>query len=139
MAGFGDVKAAERKILKGFDKPAFVKSLTDSAFPPYGQGQCAAHIRQALQAGGVNTLGNPGSAKDYGTFLLSRGFNKIAAAADYVPSLGDIMVFQSIPGHEHGHVQGFDGKNWVSDFVQRDMYANRSYKTQNAAYAIYRF
>jgi hypothetical protein len=41
------------------------------------QHRCAHYVRQALEAGGLNTAGHPVDAKDYGSFLQRSGFNKV--------------------------------------------------------------
>jgi hypothetical protein len=49
--------------------------------------------------------------------LASLGFQQIAANS---PSqVGDIMVYGKSAKHKYGHVQIYDGTNWISDFVQR--------------------
>jgi hypothetical protein len=38
-----------------------------------------------------------------------------------------------------GHVAGFDGKHWISDFIQRDFWAGQEYRKQRPAYVVYRY
>ena len=38
-------------------------------------GKCARAVREALEAGGLDTNTRPVSAKDYGPFLTARGFS----------------------------------------------------------------
>ncbi|MFL0081176.1 hypothetical protein, partial [Tenacibaculum maritimum] len=66
------------------------------------------------QAGGMETWGKakadqrPGSAKDYGSFLLHKGFIEVSNG-DY--RKGDIVVIESFSGHKAGHIQMYNGKN----------------------------
>jgi hypothetical protein len=81
--------------------------------------QCAASVRQAMEAAGIQTADRPpsGDAGDYGPFLLRHGAQVISTES-YEPKAGDIAVFDRTDDHPAGHIQVFDGKNWVSDFVQ---------------------
>jgi hypothetical protein len=36
----------------------------------------------------------------------------------YVPQTGDIDVFDITTQHPYGHITGYDGNEWVSDFFQ---------------------
>jgi hypothetical protein len=119
-----------------FDKQKFATHLRDNALPPYGIGKCATYVREALEAAGQKTVGHPLSAKDYGPSLVSWLFAKTDSSA--VPEIGDIAVFQGAEGYPHGHIQGWDGKNWISDFIQEDFYPARKFKALNPDYATYR-
>jgi RHS repeat-associated protein len=105
------------------DIDVFVRWLINNAHPPFGKGQCASHVRQGLNAGGLNTDGHPGYAKEYGPFLVKNGF-MLVSPLKYVPQKGDIVVFQ--PGSEYGHIQVWSGREWVSDHVQRKFIPWRS-------------
>ena len=119
-----------------FDKDKFAKHLRDHAEPPFGIGKCATYVRQAMVAAGIDTSGNPLSAKDYGPFLESKGFRK-QAKTNYLPAKGDIAVMPAITGSKHGHIAGFDGSAWISDFIQNDMFGGPGYR-RAAAYEVYR-
>lgn len=95
------------------------------------KGQCAMYVRMAIDAGGVPTFGQPISACDYEYFLPELGFHKVSEES-YEPQRGDVVVFSSIKGHPHGHIAMYDGKQWVSDFKQRNMYSANGYKTDGA-------
>lgn len=84
-------------------------------------GYCARAVRQAIEAGGISTEGRPNSACDYDTWLPTIGFSTVDSS-NYTPQVGDIVVFEAIEGHPHGHIALYNGQQWVSDFVQRDMY-----------------
>ena len=64
------------------------------------------------------------------------GFRTVAPGEK--PQKGDVVVFQAIKGHRHGHVAMFDGKQWISDFKQDSIYAATDYQKVDAPYVIYR-
>lgn len=104
-------------------------------------GSCAKWVRAALEAGGANTMGHPGLAKDWGPTLIRLGFQaiKVAKPEAFLFLKGDIMVMQPYDGgHPAGHIAGFDGQSWISDFVQRDFWAGPGYRTQRPSYVVYR-
>ncbi len=107
-----------------------VETLNNNALSS-SSGYCARYVRYALEAGGVNTNGRPSSAKDYDTFLLNKGFNKVSSL-NYKPITGDIVVMEAFVGlkkvHPHGHIQMFNGKKWISDFVQKDFWPGSDYR-----------
>ncbi|MBI5189203.1 MAG: RHS repeat-associated core domain-containing protein [Nitrospirae bacterium] len=105
---------------------------------PWGRGKCAAHVRQGLEAGGIDTTGHPRYAKDYGPFLKERGFNEISASG-YVPQQGDIIVIQPYAGGNiAGHIEEYTGEHWVSDFIQADSWAGPGYRKHQPSRSIYR-
>ncbi len=64
----------------------------------------------------------------------------------YLPDKGDIAVFQPPDKeHEHGHIQMYNGKIWVSDFKQEGKdgfwpgpaYRQQSYMNKKDSFAIY--
>lgn len=85
----------------------------------HSEHRCAASVRQAMEAAGISTSDRPGSgdAGDYGPFLLRHGAH-VVDPASYEPHAGDIAVFEKTEDHPAGHVQVYDGHQWVSDFVQ---------------------
>jgi hypothetical protein len=121
-----------------FDKNAFVAALDANALPPFGQGLCATYVRRALEATGMNTAGHPVNAKDWGPTLLRLGF-AIVATKDYVAQCGDVVVMQSTSQSVPGHIAGYNGKNWVSDFVQAAFWPGPSFRNETPAYAVYRW
>lgn len=101
------------------DKDKFATYLRKHA-AAHSQSRCAKFVRHALEAGGANTAGNPVDAKSYGPVLLRNGYLvvKIEKLGTYIPLKGDVAVIQSTAaGNSAGHIQGFDGKAWISDFV----------------------
>ena len=107
-------------------------------------GLCAKYVRLALEDGGMTTWGKtkadqrPGSAKDYGPFLLHKGFTEIEVSNDNY-QIGDIAVIESFPKNEHGHIEMYNGENWVSDFIQRTFYPGRAYRKAKPNFKIYRW
>ena len=100
------------------------------------------YVRFSLEAGGIETrtaLNNLEltDAYKYEQFLPSKGFSKIGenTLQSYSPMKGDIMVFGNTSNHIHGHIQMYNGSNWVSDFVQRTPYPWRDYGN----YSIFRW
>jgi hypothetical protein len=81
--------------------------------------QCALYCRLGLEAAGINTADRPrsGDAGDYGPFLLRHGA-QVIPQSDYIPQTGDVVVFDKTAEHPSGHIETFDGRRWVSDFVQ---------------------
>jgi hypothetical protein len=78
-------------------------------------GKCAAFVQKALVAGGVDADGHPSEAKNYGRYLIAKGFVELPKE-DYEPKKGDIVVLQpssTVP--EHGHIAMYNGQSWVSD------------------------
>lgn len=102
-------------------------------------GYCAQAVRQALEAGGMLTDGRPGYACDYDTWLQSQGFSVVRSTGTYTPRAGDIVVFEALDGHPYGHIAMYNGQQWISDFVQSDMYGSSAYRNDpNTEYTILR-
>ncbi len=123
MAKFDPAKAAKWITANHKDKSA---------------GICATYVRRALEAGGLDTTGHPVNARDYGPFLLGRGFEKIA---DATPSLsGDVVVIQPYLGADPaGHIAMYSGTGWVSDFAQRDFWGGPGFRTKQPAHQFLRW
>jgi hypothetical protein len=124
----------------------FVKHLYDHADKRMrSQGKCGEFVRTALQAGGAhfNEYAPPRYGKLYGLTLERLGFHEITVDdPDHFNFLrGDVMVMEPHIGGTAGHVAGYDGHNWVSDFVQRDFWAGHNYRDQvpRPKYAVYRY
>lgn len=110
---------------------------------PTSTGYCARYVRFALEAGGINTSGYPGAAKDYGPFLLSKGFNTVNPHY-WVPQAGDIIVFDpfetATASHPNGHIEMFDGTDYISDFKQpRGFWPGGSFQSYQPQFTIYRW
>ncbi|CAA0232871.1 conserved hypothetical protein [Tenacibaculum maritimum] len=105
-------------------------------------GKCAKYVRWALENGGMKTWGateieqRPNYACNYEPFLLHKGFIEVSNG-DY--KKGDIVVIESFSGHKAGHIQMYNGKNWVSDFIQNYFYPGRAYRKAEPNYKTYRW
>lgn len=95
---------------------------------PKSIGKCAAHVRKAIEAGGLSTEGRPVAAYMYKDFLPKIGFNEIAEVTGKIKQRewtdknakpGDIAVMSY---GKYGHICMYNGKQWVSDFVQNNMW-----------------
>lgn len=95
---------------------------------PKSVGRCARYVRSMLEAGGMNTAGRPVSAYQYAGYLPKKGFKHIASLSTKSEQAawsnsnalpGDIAVMAH---GQHGHICMFTGKQWVSDFVQNNMW-----------------
>ena len=121
-----------------------VKTLNKNA-QPTSIGKCGKYVRFALEGGTLNTTGHPEGAKDYDSFLTSKGFDilGIEDLKSYKPQKGDIAVFEAFKGekknHPWGHVQIHNGTQWVSDFKQNEFWAGSDYKKAKPAYTILRW
>lgn len=100
----------------------------------YG-GHCARACRRGLAAGGLDTTGAPENAKDYGPFLIKHGAS-VVSQDNYKPEKGDVAVFQGGGRDKSGHIEIYDGKQWVSDTKQPGFLPRRDYP---GGYTIYRF
>ena len=83
-------------------------------------GYCARYVRKALQSAGYELTPNP-SAYQYASrgTLASAGFTKISNNTQ--PQIGDVVVYNRTSSRPHGHIQIFDGNDWVSDFRQNSI------------------
>jgi len=124
--------------MPGFDKQKFADYLDTHISPEqYGEGACAKHVRLALAAGGLRPVTWPVPARKWGGTLLALGFTPVTTP-NYIPQIGDIAVIQPIKAGGDGHMEGYDGKNWVSDFVQRDFWPSHQYAHAKPAFVVYR-
>lgn len=123
----------------------FVKHLRAQASPrPPGHGRCGEYVRKALQAGGAQLHGlYPPTGKEFGPILEMLGYHEVTVEdPDHFNFMkGDVMVMQPYKTSKNlaGHVAGYDGKNWISDFVQRDFWAGPAYRSEKPHYAVYRY
>lgn len=120
-----------------FDKQKFAAALRKDALPPFGKGRCAHYVNMAINAAGVTVVGVL-NAKDWGPPLQRAGFSAVPAAG-WQPKIGDIAVIQGTTVSTAGHMEGFDGKNWISDFVQAAFWPGPSYRTEAPSYVVYRW
>ena len=81
-------------------------------------GWCSRYVRTALQQAGYK-LAHPQLAYENHTLgrLAQCGFVQIHAGTRW--QIGDVIVNNSNNGGAHaGHIQIWDGQNWISDFIQ---------------------
>ena len=117
------------------DIDAFVKALDNNA-QRQSTGLCGRYVGRALAAGGADVGSHNG--KDYGPYLSDAGFSEVPLDG-YQPQAGDVSVVQPYPGgNQAGHVAGYDGTNWVSDFPQSGLYPGPGYRLYKPPYTIYR-
>lgn len=124
----------------------FVRELRSQAdMVGFGHGKCGEFVRKALQAGGAhfNEYSPPRYGKLYGLTLQRLGFSEIEVddPDHFSFNRGDVMVMEPHTGSVAGHVAGYDGQQWISDFVQRDFWAGPGYRNQTPRpkYAVYRY
>jgi type VI secretion system secreted protein VgrG len=124
--------------MKKFDIKAAVAVLNKRALPASAHA-CAKYVRIALEGGGIDTTVHPVLAKLYGPYLTRWGF-KTVTATGYTPVTGDVRVFQPYTGgNTAGHIDMYNGTQWVSDFKEKSFWPGRGYQDNNATYEIYRW
>jgi RHS repeat-associated protein len=117
----------------------FVRALDNNALPPYGHGRCGHWVGWALTG---NPNGHYPNGKDFGPYLSSLGFSQVPESG-YQPQAGDVTVIQPYTGgNPAGHVEGYDGTNWVSDYIQPNtsagIYPGSKYASHRPTYIVYR-
>jgi hypothetical protein len=128
------------KPANSFDIDKAIEYLKRTSVPPYGKGECATHVRKGLFTGGIDITPHPVPAKEYGPYLEKYGFEEISTN-EYNPIKGDIIIMQSFSGasSNYGHIEMYSGTQWISDFIQDDLYPGSKYKENKAEYHIYRW
>lgn len=96
--------------------------------------RCARSIRLALQSAGAKIENHPVAAADWGNTLTKIGYRQISPAFAN-PQKGDIYIIQRTDKHVYGHIAGFSGSQWVSDFKQR---SHNIYRDAAVKYEYYR-
>lgn len=117
----------------GFDLDKFVQKL-DKVKARASSQRCARSIRIALQAAGAVFGSHPVAASDWGGTLAQIGFKQIQPEFDH-PQEGDIYIIRRTNKHIYGHIAGFNGSQWVSDFKQKSYDV---YKEDGLKYEYYR-
>lgn len=86
------------------------------------QGRCARYVANALQASGFKFNRQPSAYMYHTNGVLSKmGFRLVhSGLRGFVPQIGDVCVINRFGKHVHGHICIWDGRNWISDFVQRN-------------------
>ncbi len=96
--------------------------------------RCAKYVRIALESAGARFSDHPIAASDWGGTLTSIGYKQIHPSFDN-PQEGDIYIINKSYRHRYGHIAGFTGSQWVSDYRQRSYDV---YKDPNVTYEYYR-
>jgi len=111
-------------------------------------GECSRYVQNALVNGGIKTNIPVQAGRKYGPLLKGWGFKDITSSLSYyTPIKGDIAVFQGYSGGAadrngipYGHIQMYNGKQWVSDFFQsRPFWPGGAYEKYKPAFQIYRW
>ena len=141
--GGGSAPSSSTKPKDNFNMDKFIATLNRRAGSETLH-KCATFVRIALEAGGADTSMrlHPGDAKDYDNVLKSNGFTPVEPISekDYVPQKGDVVIFQPYPGgSKEGHIQVWNGTEWVSDFKQpRKFWPDSKYEAAKRPFQIYR-
>jgi hypothetical protein len=138
LAGTGVAGGAGARPAKksSWNIAAAIRQLENARLPSPGTRRCVAHVKAGLAAGGIPLEGGPLSAKDYGPILEADGFQAIGANAPL--QAGDVVVIQSAVRRPHGHMAMYNGREWISDFRQGDLYPGPHYRKEQPEYTIYR-
>ena len=96
--------------------------------------RCARSIRLAFQSAGAKFQSHPVAAADWGDTLKTIGYRQIQPSFDN-PQDGDIYIIHRTQKHKYGHIAGYSGNSWVSDFKQRSYDV---YRDKNVQYSYYR-
>ncbi|MDQ9020464.1 hypothetical protein RFI02_05005 [Acinetobacter sichuanensis] len=115
------------------DIDKFINKL-DSISARTSSARCARSIRIALQTAGAKFIDHPIAAADWGDTLEEIGYKQIQPSFD-APQEGDIYIIDRTRKHRYGHIAGYTGSEWVSDFKQRSYDV---YKDSNVTYKYYR-
>ena len=113
--------------------PTVAARLASGAAHSRSQGRCALYVRRALQQAGYNFTPQASAYMYANGTLSSAGFVQISTQ-NYQPQVGDVVVFNRTSRNPHGHIQIYDGGQWVSDFRQ----PNFSPYRQHNGYSVWR-
>lgn len=87
---------------------------------------CAWYVMKAIRYGGCyNCYIYPAYA--YNKILPQLGFEEVPVL-NYIPQKGDISVLPQNSASDFGHIAIFNGKKWISDFEQADIFPEKSYR-----------
>lgn len=114
-----------------FDNHKAVKAARIATASAAGKslGKCARYVATALLGGGYKFT-RQNSAFQYHTNGILSGCGFVAVNTTTY-QIGDVVVWPAHGGAGgggvHGHIQIYNGKNWVSDFIQRSFVPGKSY------------
>ncbi len=103
--------------LDGSAAPSVAARAASRAALGRSVGRCALYVRKALQSAGYKFTPLPSAYQYAHGTLAGAGFTKISNN-NYVPQVGDVVVFNRTSKNPHGHIQIYDGNQWISDFRQ---------------------
>ncbi|MGP1607820.1 MAG: CHAP domain-containing protein [Moraxella sp.] len=103
--------------LNGESAPAIAARAASRAAHGRSTKRCALYVRKALQSAGYKFTPQPSAYQYAHGTLAGAGFTRISSD-NYMPQIGDVVVFNLTSKNPHGHIQIYDGTQWVSDFRQ---------------------
>ena len=137
-----------RRFMKtGFNINAAIAYLNAHAHSS-SRGKCSWNVQDAIKAGGIDVGSVYRAGRKYGPLLEEWGFHKeTSSLTNYLPIRGDIAVIQGYQGGTadsngipYGHIQMYNGDQWVSDFFQtRPFWPGRDYERYMPTFHIYRW
>lgn len=114
-----------------FNVPRAVNGLIQRAPRRESLGKCGIYVRYAIEQGlGLKKdqlCGMAPAAKDWLYKLGYLGFEALRFTG-WEPQPGDIFVIPAAPGHPNGHISMYTGAQWISDYVQRDLWGAAIYR-----------
>ena len=123
-------KSPKKKLETSFNADKFADALNKNA-EKKSQNLCAKYVRRAFEAAGGNSVGHADEAKNWGPTLLRNGFKRVEFDG-YSPQKGDIVIHQPYEGgNTSGHMAGYDGKQWISDYRQQDIWGGDGYRNRS--------
>lgn len=90
----------------------------------HSRNMCALYVERAINAGGQPAFILP--AWGYAYVLPHMGFVEVDKN-NYQPQKGDIVVFPRVSGHVFGHIAMYNGRQWISDFKQKNLIVANAY------------
>lgn len=118
-----------------FNKAIFAQTLRANSTAK-SRGLCAMYVRLAFEAAGGKVNPRPGSAYQYVRVMQANDFREVDKNG-YTPEVGDIYIIDRFGKHVHGHISGYTGSQWISDFRQNGINIYRGRPTIN--YRIFRY
>ena len=132
--GFGDGSGVSAGVTQKANKAADL--ITKNALTR-SSGYCAKFVRKGLQEAGYD-LKTQAHAYQYNNGALTEaGFSKVDPGKDGLQK-GDVMVIPAEGKHKSGHIQMYNGTQWVSDFKQNSVNPWGDVATENLNGTMYR-
>ncbi|MEN8285716.1 glucosaminidase domain-containing protein [Acinetobacter baumannii] len=129
------IKIYITKSKGGFNKAIFAQTLRANSTAK-SRGLCAMYVRLAFEAAGGKVNPRPASAYQYVRVMQDNEFREVDKDG-YTPQIGDIYIIDRFGSHVHGHISGYDGSQWISDFRQKGINIYRGRTT--ISYRIFRY